>query len=194
MRSTLRITALMLVLVALLVPLVAHASNGGPCPDDLELSKTCNQEAPPYYAVINRSVEHLYPERPGTGCQPIILNHPDCKDCISDECTPIGHALDFEVEVCSTLPPPPAGEEYIVYEMCCACAVNPEGDWMFRIRLLQPDGTCPIDPDNPDWIQDLPPGTGIDLPAPVIVGGLAIIGVGLLAVGVLVRRRTVKAV
>jgi hypothetical protein len=65
---------------------------------------------------------------------------------------------------------------------------------MFRIRLLQPDGTCPIDPDNPDWIQGLPIGTGIDLPTSLIVGGLAIVGVGLLALGVLVRRRAVKAV
>jgi hypothetical protein len=40
------------------------------------------------------------------------------------------------------------------------------------------------------WQDGLPPGTGIDLPAPVIVGGLAVIGAGLLAAGILVRRRT----
>jgi hypothetical protein len=40
------------------------------------------------------------------------------------------------------------------------------------------------------WYDGLPPGTGIDLPAPVIIGGLALMGGGLLAAGVLVRRRT----
>jgi hypothetical protein len=78
--------------------------------------------------------------------------------------------------------------------MCCACEVDPEGEWLFRIRLLDDAGDCPIDPDNPDWIEGLPPGTGIDLPAPLIVGGLAVLGAGLLAAGVVVRRRTVKAV
>jgi hypothetical protein len=63
---------------------------------------------------------------------------------------------------------------------------------MFRIRLLDSAGNCPIDPDNPKWIKDLPPGTGIDLPAPVVVGGLAVIGLALLALGVGLRRRTAR--
>ncbi len=184
MRSTLRIAALGLVLLALLVPLVTHASNG-PCPDDPELSKTCISVAPPYYVVINRSVEYLYPERPGTGCQPIILNHPDCRDCMSAECT----AIDVEDEVCQYLPRPPVGESHVVYEMCCACEVIPEGEWLVRVRDLQSDGTCPLR-DPGEWAEGLPPGTGIDLPAPFIIGGLAAIGAGLLAAGVLVRRRT----
>lgn len=191
MRSILRIAALSLVLLALLVPVAAFASDG-PCPDDPVLSADCNQAAPPYYVVINRGVEYLYPERPGTGCQPIILNHPECLDCVGAECA--AAVAQLETEVCPSLPPPPAGKVHVVYEMCCACLVNPDGDWMFRIRLLDDTGACPIDPDNPDWIQGLPPGTGIDLPAPVIIGGLAVLGAGLLAAGVVVRRRTVKAV
>ncbi len=187
MRSTLRITALILVLLVLLVPVAGYAS-GGPCPDDPELSKTCVKEAPPYYVVINRAEEHLYPERPGSGCQPIILKHPDCKDCVSTECDDI----DVEAEVCKLLPPPPAGETYVVYEMCCACAIDPAGEWLVRTRDLQPDGTCPIRAPG-DWVEGLPPGTGIDLPAPFIVGGLAVIGVALLAAGVVVRRRIVRA-
>jgi hypothetical protein len=191
MRSALRIAALILVLLVLLVPVAAFAQDV-PCPDDPVLSADCNQEAPPYYVVINRDVELLYPDRPGTGCQPIILNHPECADCGAAECAD----AEAEVEdvVCPSLPAPPAGEVHVVYEMCCACAVNPDGDWVFRIRLLDDTGACPIDPDNPDWIEGLPPGTGIDLPAPVIVGGLAVLGVGLLAVGVVVRRRTVRVV
>lgn len=185
MRSTLRMTALLLVLLALLAPLATYASSG-PCPDDPVLSENCNQVAPPYYVVINRSVEYLYPERPGTGCQPIILKHPDCKDCSSAECS----AIDVETEVCQYLPPPPTGQTHVVYEMCCACAVNPQGEWQFRVRLLDETGKCPLDPDNARWVNALPPGTGIDLPAPVIVGGLAIIGAGLLAAGVLIHRRT----
>ena len=188
MRLTFRTMALVLVLLALLVPLTSFAADG-PCPDDPELSAECVNVAPPYYAVINRSVEYLYPDRPGTGCQPIILNHPDCTDCVSGECA----TIDFETEVCATLPPPTDPTvQTIVYEMCCNCATDPDGYWWFRIRLLQPDGTCPIDPDNPDWIEGLPPGTGIDLPMPVIVGGLALVGAGLLAAGVLVRRRSTQ--
>jgi len=187
MRFTLRITALILVLSALLVPLAAYASDG-PCPDDPVLSQDCNQEAPPYYVVINRSVEHLYPERPGTGCQPIILKHPDCQDCTSPECG----AVDVETEVCQYLPPAPAGQTQVVYEMCCACAADPDGVWLFRLRLLDENGNCPLDPDNAEWVEGLPPGTGINLPAPVIVGGLAVIGAGLLAAGILVRRRALR--
>jgi hypothetical protein len=188
MRSTLRIAAFLLVLVALLIPMAVSAQE--PCPDDPVLAADCNQTAPPYYVVINRSVEYLYPDRPGTGCQPIILNNPDCTDCMTGDCA----TIDVEATVCSTLPAPPVGEEHIVYEMCCNCAVDPDGDWVFRIRLLQSDGTCPIDPDNAEWIQGLPPGTGIDLPMPVIVGGLVVLGGALLGVGMVVRRRSVQAV
>ena len=187
MRSVVRIAALVLVLLVLLVPLVIQASNG-PCPDDPVLSQDCVGTAPPYYVVINRSVEYLYPQRPGTGCQPIILQNPDCKDCMSSECT----SIDVEAKVCSTLPPPPAGETAIVYEMCCACAINPDGDWLVRVRDLQPDGTCPLREPG-EWIEGLPPGTGVDLPAPVIIGVLAVLGAGLLAAGVVVRRRTLRA-
>jgi len=189
MRLTFRTMALVLVLLALLVPFTSFASDG-PCPDDPELSAECVDVAPPYYAVINRSVEYLYPDRPGTGCQPIILNHPECTDCLND-----ADAIDFETEVCATLPAPTDPTvDTIVYEMCCDCATDPAGNWWFRIHILDPagGGTCPIDPNNPDWIEGLPPGTGIDLPMPVIVGGLALIGAGLLAAGVLVRRRSMQ--
>jgi hypothetical protein len=189
MRSTLRISALILVLLALLVPLATYASDG-PCPDDPILSENCVPDTPPYYIVINRAVEHLYPERPGSGCQPIILKHPECLDCFSPECT----AIDVETEVCQYLPSPPTGQTHVVYEMCCACAVDPNGVWQFRVRLLDEYGKCPLDPENAKWVEALPPGTGIDLPAPLIVGGLAAIGAGLLAAGVIVRRRTLRLV
>lgn len=185
MRSTLRIAALALVLLVLVVPLAAHASNG-PCPDDPQLSRTCVNQAPPYYVVINRSVEYLYPTRPGTGCQPIILKNPNCRDCTSAECA----AIDVEGKVCRTLPPPPAGETYVVYEMCCECAANPNGAWLVRVRDLQPDGSCPLR--SKDWVEGLPLGTGIDLPVPIIVGGLTVAGLGLLGAGLLVRRRAVR--
>ena len=191
MRSTLRIVALVLVLLVLLVPLTTFADNG-PCPDDPELSQTCVQEAPPFYVVVNRTFEDL--DRPGTGCQPFILKHPDCKDCTGGE--PACAAIDVEAEVCGPMlakrVPANGGGDPILYEMCCECASNPDGTWVFRLRQWKADGTCPIDPDNPDWIDGLPPGTGIDLPVPVVVGGLAVIGAGLLAAGVLVRRRALR--
>jgi hypothetical protein len=58
---------------------------------------------------------------------------------------------------------------------------------------LSEDGTCPIDPDNPGCYDGLPPGTGIDLPAPVIIAGLALIGAALLAGGAWMRRRSLHA-
>ena len=188
MRRSLTALSLLVVLLVLLVPLAANAQ--GPCPDDPELSQNCDPEAPPYYVVINRDVEYL--DRPGTGCQPIILNHPECEDCTSAECT----AIDVEAEVCQTLlvGKVPAGETQTLYEMCCAYASNPEGEWMFRIRLLDSDGNCPIDPENPDWVTDLPPGTGIDLPAPIVIGGLAVLGIVLLAAAVGLRRRSAQVV
>lgn len=186
MRSILRLTAFVLVLFALVVPMAALASNG-PCPDDYEAFKDCKETAPPYFVVTNRAEEHIS-DRPGTGCQPFILKHPDCKDCTNASDTACS-SIDVDTELCQAYLAPkgmPAGD---VIEMCCDCATNASGTWVYRIRKF--DGkTCP----NPgDWQRGLPPGTGIDLPAPIIVGGLAIIGAGLLAAGVLARRRVVKA-
>jgi hypothetical protein len=185
MRQILRITALALVLLALLVPLAAYASDG-PCPDDPEKSKNCNPKTPPYYVVTNRNEVHLT-DRPGTGCQPFILKHPECTAC-TNAADPACSAINVDVEVCQAVMAPkgmPAGD---VYELCCNCATNPNGDWVYRIRKY--DGkTCP----SPGpWNSGLPPGTGIDLPAPVIIGGLAVLGAGFLAAGVLVRRRTLR--
>ncbi len=186
MRSILRIAALVSVLLALVIPLAGYASNG-PCPDDPVASQNCYNTAPPYFVVTNRAEEHLA-DRPGTGCQPFILMHPDCKDCTNPADLACA-AIDVDVEVCQAEMAPrgmPAGD---VYELCCDCAANPAGTWVYRIRSF--DGTeCP---DPSEWIEGLPPGTGIDLPAPVIIGGLALIGAGLLAVGILVRRRTLTA-
>jgi hypothetical protein len=186
MRSTLRIAALILVLVVLLVPLVAYA-DAGPCPDDPVLSKTCAQDTPPYYVVTNRSVEYLYPERPGSGCQPFILENPDCKDCATDpECV----AIDVEQAICMDVLFANAMPSGDVYEMCCACAADPAGEWVYRVRKYdEATGACPIDGDPDMWEEGLPPDTGIDLPAPIIVGGLALLGAALLAVGTVMRRR-----
>lgn len=190
MRFTWRIAALILLLVVLVVPLTAYASNGK-CPDDLELSQDCDAEVPPYYVVINRSVE-LLDERPGTGCQPWILNHPEITDCMAEADT-----IDFEAEVCTPMLSERVevgGFDPIIYEMCCDCGTA-EGTWMFRVREWAEDGTCPVvlqDPDQAEWIVALPPGTGIDLPTPVIVGGLAVLGAALVATGLVVRRRSLK--
>jgi hypothetical protein len=190
MRGTLRIFALILVLLALLIPMATFAS-GGPCPDDPELSKDCDAEPPPFYVVVNRAEEHL-DDRPGTGCQPFILDHPDCDDCLTDAACA---AIDVEAEVCGPMlhkRVEEGGVDPILYEMCCDCGTDPAGSWLFRVRIWESDGDCPIDPLNPDWIEGLPPGTGIELPAPLVVGGLAILGVGLVASGVLVRRRSAR--
>lgn len=196
MRSLLRISALTLVLLALTVPLVGYASDG-PCPDDLEAFKNCDSEAPPYYVVLNRSEEHLM-DRPGTGCQPWILNHPECVDCTGKECQPeppmSAGSPDIEAEVCMamlSMRKTDNGNDPILYELCCDCS-TPEGSWKYRLREWHDDGTCPIIQPEEGWLDGLPPGTGIDLPTPVIVGGLAVMGVGLLAAGVLVRRRTLR--
>jgi hypothetical protein len=193
MRSTLRVLALAVVLVALLVPFTSFAQ-GGTCPDDPVLSANCDQEAPPFYVVINRDFEDL--TRAGTGCQPIILNNPDCVDCCNEEDAACS-AADAQVvtDVCPELATRvdwTTTTSAVVYEMCCGCATEGCDSWHYRVRLLAEDGTCPIDPDNPDCYEGLPPGTGIDLPAPVIVGGLAILGAGLLGVGLVLRRRTLK--
>jgi len=189
MRSTLRISALAVILLLVLVPLAAQAD--GPCPDDPELSKDCYPEAPPFYVVINRDFEDL--DRPGTGCQPIILNHPDCEACCEDEENCIPAMEDLEENVCPLLAErvdwATQVEPVEVYQMCCDCATEPDGEWTYTVRILEEDGTCPVD--ESQWcVEGLPPGTGIDLPAPVIIGGLAIIGAVLVAAGLLVRRRT----
>jgi hypothetical protein len=201
MRPTVRIAALILVLFLLLAPLTAYASDGGPCPDDWEAFKDCDAETPPFYVVINRTFED--PSRPATGCQPYILDYPDCKACDDvDACADA--SMDLETRLCPELATQVAwtgpGHTEIVYEMCCACQANPAGDWRFRIRLLDQTGACPVQLGQPGtdpqgwYIGVLPPGTGVDLPVPVIVGGLALVGAGLLAAGVVVRRRTIKAI
>ena len=187
MRTILRISALILVLLALMIPLAGHAQV--PCPDDPVASQNCDNEAPPYYVVLNRSEEHLA-DRPGTGCQPFILEHPDCLDCFVDAGGGTCQAIEIDVEVCQAVMAPrglPPGD---VYEMCCACATNPDGEWVYRIRYF--DGSaCPVQPGQ-EWQTGLPPGTGIDLPAPLIIGGAVLLGGGLLAAGLLVRRRSLQ--
>ncbi len=203
MRSVVRIVALLVMLgVLLVVAAAAYADGGcdgcaapppapcasnpcvgisltGPCPDDLEASKECLQETPPYYVVINRKVECT--NRTGTGCAPFILKH-DCTDCATCD-------VDVEKELCKDelLGKVPKDQTAVLYEMCCG---GTAGGWKFRIRILDNAGNCPIDPNNRDWVAGLPPGTGINLPAPVIVGGLTFLGVAFLGVGIVVRRRT----
>jgi hypothetical protein len=186
MRSLLRISAITLVLLALTIPLVGYASDG-PCPDDPVLSQTCLTEAPPYFIVTNRSEEHLA-DRPGTGCQPFILANPDCLDCTNDA-DPACSSIDVDVEVCQAVMAPRGLPEGDVYEMCCNCAIDPDGTWVYRVRYF--DGSACPKPG--DWMDGLPPGTGIDLPAPFIVGGLALLGAGLLAAGLVVRRRSLRS-
>jgi hypothetical protein len=198
MRPILRTIALVLVLLALLVPLAAYAS-GGPCPDDPKGSKNCDPTAPPYYVVLNRGEQHLT-DRPGTGCQPWILKHPECIDCTGKACEPqppmSAGSPDIESEVCKPMlskRKTDGGKDPILYELCCDCSVK-GGTWKYRIREWKADGTCPVTQPAQGWNNGLPPGTGIDLPAPVIIGGLAILGAGFLAAGVLVRRRTLRTI
>jgi hypothetical protein len=182
MRPILRITALILVLLALLVPLVTYARQvcPGGCPDDPVGSANCNNTAPPWYVVINREVAAL--DRPGTGCQPIILSHPECTTCTGADCS----TIDIQAEVCQNLP---AANGDILYALCCNCASDPAGSFMFRVYTLDGAGGCQL---TQDWTTGLPPGTGIDLPAPVIIGGLAVLGLALVGVGMVVRRRTLR--
>ncbi len=192
MRSTLRITGLLLLLLALMLPLAGYAQGGG-CPDDPNIP--CVSETPPFYIVINRDFEDL--TRTGSGCQPIILNHPDIEDCCGESEALAEANFDVETNVCPLLADrvdwAALGEDptVIVYQMCCDCSTDTD-EWRYRVRLLEEDGTCPIDPNNPGCYEDLPPGTGIDLPAPVIIGGLAVMGAALLGVGMVVRRRSVR--
>ena len=184
MRSILRISALILVLLALVMPLAAYAQV--PCPDDPTVE--CYPTAPPYFVVTNRAEAELT-DRPGTGCQPFILAHPDCQDCVTPDADCA--VIDIDAEVCQTVLVPqamPAGE---LYEMCCNCAVNPAGDWVYRVWDY--DGTgCILMSDV--WEEGLPLGTGIDLPVPLIIGGAVVLGGGLLAAGLLVRRRSLQTV
>jgi uncharacterized protein YegL len=166
---------------------------GKNCPDDPEATKNCYRTAPPFYVVINRQFQDL--SRPGTGCQPIILKHPGCKDCCDLQDPGCQDALDqMEDRVCPLLASRvewgQVTDPVLVYQMCCASPGECKGMWQYYIRDLQPDGSCPIAPPPNDRCFDcLPPGTGIDLPAPVIVGGLASLGIGLLAAGLVLRRR-----
>ena len=194
MRTTLRLTMLVFILLALLAPLTSYAS-GGPCPDDLEAAKDCAKEAPPFYVVINRTFERLGAQY-GTGCQPWILENPDC-----DDCDDLGNpacaqaAIDVEQIICGDQMPLAGAEDGdILFEMCCNCGHDPKGDWMYRTRELSWNEAigaweCP---EYSDWEMGLPPETGIDLPAPLVVGGLAVAGVALVGTGFAVRRRTAK--
>jgi hypothetical protein len=204
MRSLIRIVLLAAILVVLLVPLAAQAS--GPCPDDPVLSKECVPDAPPFFVVINRSFEDL--NRTGSGCQPIILNFPECTECCPENGLatqsnslvvdgPCEQARNYlETTVCPMLAERVNWLEWsnytYVYEMCCDCSTSAAGTWMYRVRTLFEDGSCPIDDEQPECYEGLPPGTGIDLPAPLIIGGLAVLGAGLLVAGLMVRRRTLR--
>ncbi len=181
MRSVLRVLALIVVLLALLVPLTTYAQVcPGACPDDPVGSASCTDTAPPWYVVINREVAAL--DRPGTGCQPIILSHPECTTCTGADCA----TIDIQTEVCQHLP---AAAGDILYAVCCNCASDPAGSFMFRIYTLDGTGGCEM---TQDWTTGLPPGTGIDLPVPVIIGGLVVLGLALVTVGMVMRRRRVR--
>jgi hypothetical protein len=198
MRITLRIMSLTLVLLALLLPLTAYASCGGPCPDDPVLSQTCDPTKPDFYVVANRTFDRLDPQY-GTGCQPWILENPDCIGWASTNAECIAARADVDDRICGPTGvlqdpanrPASSSDTAILYELYCD-----DGNWIYYERALTAScgaGSCYWDCASPTGPLDyLPPGTGIDLPAPVIVGGLATIGVGLLAAGVLVRRRTLR--
>jgi hypothetical protein len=170
---------------------VTECCAGVHCPDDPVLSKECDPDSPPFYVVINRTFEDL--SRPGSGCQPIILRNPRCVDCCNPDDKFCGAAQDeVESRVCPLLAAQvdwaeSAGTE-VVYEMCCGFSPTCEGKWYYRVRLLQEDGTCPIAPDS-GCFECLPPGTGIKLPAPLLVGGLAGLGGLMLLVGAALRVR-----
>ena len=146
----------------------------------------CYPEAPPSYIVTNRAEAHLT-DRPGTGCQPFIMANPTCIDCTSTS-DGICSVIDVDTDVCQAVMAAqsmPAGD---VYEMCCNCITDPAGNWVYRIRYF--DGLTCSDPG--EWMDGLPPGTGIDLPVPLIIGGAVLLGGCLLAAGLLVRRRSLQ--
>lgn len=191
MRSTVKVVALVLMLMALLMPLSSYAQTGK-CPDDPEGSATCDQEAPPFYVVMNRDFEAL--DRPATGCQPIILNFPECEACCDQDENCLDAEAYLETEVCPDLAAEvdwTVTDSEILYQLCCDCTTD-EGTWTYRVRLLREDGTCAIDPDNDGCYEGLPPGTGIELPAPLIAGGLAVLGAVVLGMGLVVRRRSIR--
>ena len=170
---------------------------GKDCPDDPEATKSCHADAPPFYVVINRQFQDL--SRPGTGCQPIILKNPGCTDCCDLQDPGCQDVLDeMENRVCPLLASrvdwSQVTGDVLVYQMCCGSPAECEGMWFYYIRELHPDGTCPIaSAPNDQCFDCLPPGTGIDLPAPVIIGGLVSIALGLLVAGLLLRRRLLRA-
>jgi hypothetical protein len=183
MRTILRISALILVLLALVMPLVAYAQV--PCPDDPNVE--CLPTAPPYFVVTNRAEAHLT-DRPGTGCQPFIMANPDCVDC-TNAADPACSAIDVANDLCYEVMHErglPAGT---LYEMCCNCIADPTGDWVYRVWDYDGLG-CELVSEG--WLDGLPPGTGIDLPVPLIIGGAVLLGGGLLAAGLLVRRRSLQ--
>ncbi len=193
MRSILRMMGLVFVLLALVIPLTSYASDG-PCPDDPAASQNCDPKVPPFYVVINRTEQHLT-DRTGSGCQPWILKHPECTICTQDQVGQQCGGISVETEICGPMLSKRVadnGKDPILYEMCCDCT-NPAGTWMFRVREWKADGTCPITQPDEGWLKGLPPGTGIDLPAPLIIGGFVVIGAGLLVAAVLVRRRAARA-
>jgi hypothetical protein len=189
MRSTLRIAALIFVLLTMLLPLAAYASCGGPCPDDPVLSQTCDSTTPDFYVVANRTFDRLGPQY-GTGCQPWILENPDCIGWTVTPTECADAAKDVETRICGGELPSsanPATDK--LYEMYCD-----DGHWVYRERPFTAiPGGFECDPAQAGpWMDYLPPHTGIDLPAPLIVGGLAIAGVALVGTGFAVRRRTAK--
>jgi len=188
-----RIAALMLVFLLLLAPVAAQAN--GPCPDDPELSADCLAEGPPFFVVVNRDFEDL--DRAGTGCQPIILNHPDLEDCCAEDGDAYEAVVDDLVEVvCPLLADKVDWDEQTepvdVFAMCCDCATDAEGVWKYRTLALYEDGSCELS--DEECNDGLPPGTGIDLPAPLIVAGLALLGAVLVGGGALLRRRAPRSV
>lgn len=181
MRS-IRILALILVLLALAMPLAAFAQV--PCPDDPTVE--CYPTAPPYYVVTNRAEVHLT-DRPGTGCQPFILANPDCTDCTGAD--PDCAVIDIANDVCYDVMHERGMMAGTLYELCCNCAVDPTGDWVYREWDFDGLG-CQLVSEG--WLEGLPPGTGIDLPVPVIIAGAVVLGGGLLAAGLLMRRRSLQ--
>lgn len=118
-------------------------------------SGACDPDTPPFYVVINGSWEDL--TRTGSGCEPIVLKHPECTDCAS--C-----AIDLEAEVCK---PTLAGKVLTgqpVYEMCRSVISDPKRRvvWNYRIRVVFPDGTCPVDPNAIDFVGPHP-GIGVGI-------------------------------
>ena len=152
-----------------------------PCSQGPAPAKDCDPEPPPYYVVVNS--QQTCTNRNGSGCSPLVLGHPECTDCAtcnvdvqSDVCEPYLTGVVSE------------GRTEVVYEMCQTGA-----GWRCRIRNFYSVGNCPIDDANPNWGTCKPEATGINLPAPVIVGGLSILGALFLAAGLVIRRRTSQA-